>query len=309
MSNDWLYPLSSKTEHWFECKGERTHDTSPSSFERMIHVGGADDEWMISKNFRNVAIGDRIWPYYGTGDKDFGIAGLATISKVFERDSGDWRLRLHWDLKTTKHLLKSPYPAKKVRTHIPWPLYSVVRMPDALAKDLVGHVGAIANSSSSPTVPVYGGGHIGTITYKLPQHKTARLRHDAIVRPLMIRLESVGWKTVGFDLGLGSKKVDLAVTRKNHVLLIEVKTFSGPSIGPVRDAFAQLHEYRWLNSRTKQAHRMVKLWAVFESEPKPEEVQFLEAARITVSWVVERLGRFAHGPRSINTIQALKVEA
>jgi hypothetical protein len=190
---------------------------------------------------------------------------------------------------------------------VPWPFYSVVHVPVALAKELAGHVGVIP--SSNPKDPVYGGGYVGTIIYKLPKHRTVRLRHDAIVRPLMIRLKSVGWKAVEFDLGRGAKKVDLAVARKKQVILIEVKTSTGPSIGSVRDAFAQLHEYRWLNSRTTQPHEKLQLWAVFESEPKPEEVQFLEDHNIIVTWVIRRLGRFAHGQRSIGIMRSIKVEA
>jgi hypothetical protein len=94
MTNDWLYPLSSKTEHWFELKSERIDDTGPNNFEKMIRAGAPDDKWGIRRNFRNVSVGDRIWPYYGTGNKDLGIAGLATILEVIKQSAGNWLLHL-----------------------------------------------------------------------------------------------------------------------------------------------------------------------------------------------------------------------
>lgn len=63
MPSDWLYPLSSKSNYWFETAQGRTVDTGPASFEEMILNGSVDDEWGAAKCWRQMVPGDRMWVY------------------------------------------------------------------------------------------------------------------------------------------------------------------------------------------------------------------------------------------------------
>ena len=135
--SDWLYPLSSKSDHWFEdeegnriwCEddaGNRISDTGIECFKEMLRLGSTDVNWFLSTNYRNVRKGDRVWIYYGTADSDIGIVGLATIRDIdHDEDSGEHGIHLRWNRRATRRLIATPVPAKEVRKFIPWPAATV----------------------------------------------------------------------------------------------------------------------------------------------------------------------------------------
>ena len=118
--SDWLYPLSRTSGRIFEDdEGNKLGDTSFGSFKKMMRSSVSDDWWYLSTNFLNVRIGDRVWIYYGTADRDVGITGLATIRDFRELDENRWPdIHLRWNRRATNRLIANPVPAKEVRKFI-----------------------------------------------------------------------------------------------------------------------------------------------------------------------------------------------
>ena len=111
----------------------------------------------------------------------------------------------------------------------------------------------------------------------------------------MNRLESSGWSAVKFDVG--SKKVDLAMGRGGKIILVEAKTFNESSSQAVRGAYAQLAEYAWKYCEINGASpKSILRWALFESQPTVDEIRFLEAHDVLVSWALKAKRRLIHGP-------------
>ena len=296
MASDWLYPLSSKSDYYFECKKGRTRDTGPASFQQMIQEGAVDDKWGAYKNWKNVKPKDRIWIYYGSADGNLGVVGLAAVRSVDEptKSSGRATIHMRWDQEATRKLLRNPFAAELVRQHIPRPQGSVWRVEDSLARQLLHHLKDRSTPSTTKDPKgKYATGQSSTISYTPPRKITLRRRHDSILLPLKIRLESDGWKEIAIDVR--PKRVDLAMSKGGKTVIVEAKTVSGQTIDEVRAAFSQLVEYGW---RAKRQMKSIKeqpvLWALFEKEPKPEEVEFLHDQSILVSWVSKSGRRVIH---------------
>ena len=55
----------------------------------MMKKPSKDNWWYLATNFRNVAIGDFIWCYYGVADGDLGVVGVAKVEDiVHDEDNG-----------------------------------------------------------------------------------------------------------------------------------------------------------------------------------------------------------------------------
>ena len=293
---DWLYPLSSKSGFWFELPNGGTRDTGPTSFARMIREGARDDKWGANKNWRNAQPKDRVWVYYGTSDGDLGIVALAEITEIKKprRPRGRATISLKWKLKITKRLQVRPFPALQVRKYIPRAQGAMYRVPERLAKELNKHTDG---QSAPPTPSNSSKPVITTIHWFPPKGKiTAVLRHDVLLESLKERLLSSGWKQS--PLNVDTKRVDLAVKKGSTTIIVEAKTIKHRSAQDVRDAFSQLSEYRWRSTRNQGYLKPVLLWALFEKEPKKDEVQFLEDHGLLVSWASRRHKRILHGPRT-----------
>jgi len=239
-----------------------------------------------------------MWVYYGTADGDLGIVGLASIIGVTPSDPPDGHavIKLAWNKPVTLRLLANPFPALAVRKHIPRPQGPAWRIGPALSQALLNHSkkGTSSSAAAKPTV-AYGAGFSSNIPYTPPKAFTVHRRHDALLRPMMNRLESSGWRAVKFDVG--SKKVDLAMGRGGKIILVEAKTFNESSSQAVRGAYAQLAEYAWKYCEINQASaKSILRWALFESPPTVDEIRFLEAHDVLVSWALKAKRRLIHGP-------------
>ena len=299
MPNDWLYPLSSLSSYKFKLKIGRTQNTGPASFQQMIKDGGVDDVWGAHKNWKNIQRDDRIFIYYGTADGDLGIVGLAYVEKVVppsESGSGA-AIRLRWDRADTQKMLKHPLPALEVRKHIPRPQGALWRIPTPLSRQIDMHLKQPTAAVQKPWKGKYATGVSSTISYVPPAVVTVSRRHDAILLPLKIRLESEGWVEAAVDVQ--SKRVDLAMKKGNATIIVEAKTVSGTTAIEVRSAFAQLVEYGWRTERRARSPRSKPLlWALFETQPKSEEIEFLEDQSILVSWVSKTNKRVIHSGKT-----------
>ena len=300
MASDWLYPLSSTSSYWFVRRnGRRTTDTGPASFEQMITEGAVDDEWGAFRNWKNLQKRDRIWVYYGQADGDIGIVGLGYVKSVTKPSEPRGRaiVKIIWNTSKTKQLLRHPFPASKIRKHIPRPLAAMWEVDSALARQLTEHIGRRTHESRDNVRTSYATGQSSTITYRRPKVITVHRRHDALLRPLLIRLQSSGWKEI--QVNVQNKRVDLAVKRRERTLIVEAKTVGSDTSQEVRAAFAQLAEYAWRLGQG-QGHRGQDplLWALFEKQPRYDEIRFLEHHSILVSWATPSGGRITHSLRT-----------
>jgi hypothetical protein len=300
MTTDWLYPLSSVSGYKFKRIGGLTFDTGPASFQQMIKDGAIDKEWGVHKNWKNLEVEDRIFVYYGTADGDLGIVGLAFVKKVVppSQPGSGGIIKLRWDRATTQKLLKHPLPAPQVRKHIPRPQGALWRIPTPLTRRIEKHLKMQPSATKQkPWKGKYATGVSSTISYVRPTTVTVWRRHDAILLPLKIRLESEGWVESRVDVQ--SKRVDLAMKKGGKTIIVEAKTVSKTTATEVRAAFAQLVEYGWRTERkARTAGSKPLLWALFEVEPTKEEIEFLEDQSIFVSWVSNRNKRIIHSEKT-----------
>jgi hypothetical protein len=89
-------------------------------------------------------------------------------------------------------------------------------------------------------------------------------------------------------------------------VLVEAKTVNGATGEPVRAAFAQLAEYQWrYEKRASPTRAKVVPWALFETQPNPDEIEFLEDHGVRVSWANSQLRRFSYGPATAATASVL----
>lgn len=126
------------------------------------------------------------------------------------------------------------------------------------------------------------------------------------INPLQTRLTTCGWHRIDFDVA--PMLVDLAMARRKRVLLIEFRTITCSTSKPVREAFAQLHEYRWRHRMLHPQDRWnVDLWAVFEKCPNDDDIGFLEDSGVLVSWVSREARRFLHGKDTREQLETLSI--
>ena len=125
--SDWLYPLSSVSGRWFkDATGFKYPDTSFDSFSKMMKKPSKDNWWYLATNFRNVAIADFIWCYYGVADGDLGVVGVAKVEDiVHDEDEGAHDILLNWQVSATRMLMANPVPATTIRKYINRPRSAV----------------------------------------------------------------------------------------------------------------------------------------------------------------------------------------
>jgi len=278
--------------------GKLSADTGPASFEQMIIDGAVDTEWGAYRNWRKLKKKDRIWVYYGHADGDIGVVGLGQVDYVKNpsKPRGRAIVGITWNIAKTNQLLRHPFPARLVRLNIPKPLAAVWEIGPTLARQLANHTGNPFDTASAETGSSYANGKTSTITYQRPKTVTVHRRHDAMLRPLMIRLQSSGWKEL--KVNIQNKRVDLAMGLGSQTLIVEAKTVKSNTSQEVRGAFAQLEEYAWRLRQGQSKKRRLLLWALFEKEPTTDEIHFLEDHSILVSWVTRRGKRLVHSSQS-----------
>jgi hypothetical protein len=308
MRNDlqhWLYPLSSTSGFWFVLPdGTTTPDTSPANFEKSVLQKDTDDFWTVASNYRRIRAGDRVWVYYGQVDGDLGVVGLATVRDVTEPEDGRADIELRWDKPGTRRLLVDPVPASEIRRYLrPRAAVANLTPHTALLKELLERAGRGSGRAARKPAPKATS---STITYSPPASVIVRRRHDALIDPVRTRLETSGWSVDPFDVN--PRRVDLAMRKGRHLLLMEFKTFNASPRAAVREAFAQLHEYRW---RYQRAHpnlrRTIHPWSIFERKPDDDDVAFLEAFDVLVSWADRSRRRMSHGDRTLPKLRSVGV--
>jgi hypothetical protein len=94
----------------------------------MVADGWSGGDWYVSANGKNVEPGDRIWMYYGQSDGDRGLVGVGTVNEGYVRRNGTWAIVFTIDRAGTKLLCEHPYPARKVREHLPFPRNAVMAL-------------------------------------------------------------------------------------------------------------------------------------------------------------------------------------
>lgn len=300
---DWVYPLSSRSGFWFELPdGSSTQDTSPANFEASVLRATSDDYWTISTNYRRVRPGDRVWVYYGHADGDLGVVGLARVRRTSPPADGRADLHLRWDKARTRRLILNPVPAPFVRQFI-WPRAAVagIHAHPKLVARLQRHAD-LAPAGPTTKAPATA----STITYTPPRRITVHRRHDALIGPVRTRLETCGWRIDPFVVR--PRRVDLAMAKGKRVLLIEFKTIGRSTFQAVRDAFAQLHEYRWRYRSLQPADgRDIDMWAVLERRPEDDDVRFLEDLGLLVSWASPAGRRLDHGVGTLRRLRRLSI--
>ena len=225
---------------------------------------------------------------------------LPEFKQVDPPQSGRADLHLKWDKQKTKRLILNPVPAPFVRQFV-WPRAAVANISghSALIRRLERHAMTSQSATSASKAPT-------TLTYTPPGSVTVHRRHDSLITPVRTRLETRGWAQTPFDVA--PRRVDLAMAKGSHILLAEFKTIGRSTYKPVREAFAQLHEYAWRRrALQKKDNRQVLLWAIFESKPQQDDVEFLEDADVLVSWANRSTTRIQHGKTSQRRLARLGV--
>lgn len=302
--SDWLYPLSSKSAFRFVMPdGSITNDTSPANFEASVLRASPDDQ-TVAQNYKQIRRGDRMWIYYGRADGDLGVVGLATVSGIDAPFGRRADVHLRWDKKRTRHLILDPLPASEVRKFV-WPRAAVANLSPhpGLIRRLERQSGAV---SGKTPVAQFAKAKGGTITYVPPAQITVHRRHDALIGPVATRLGTCGWHSIPFDVS--PMRADLAVAKKKCILLIEFKTIARFTFRPVREAFAQLHEYSWRHRMLHpQERRKIELWAVLERRPSDDDIRLLEDSGVLVSWASSKARRLIHGSQTTHRLARLSI--
>jgi len=126
--SDWLYPISESAGTWWEdSEWDVTASISLRNFRDLILPGLlGDSRWFISKNFRKVQVGDRVWIYLSGGTGVIGLARLAGVDHV----DGRWQVSLVFNKAASRRLCANPYPGAKVNQHLPYPRGTVTSLND-----------------------------------------------------------------------------------------------------------------------------------------------------------------------------------
>jgi hypothetical protein len=123
--NNYLYPLSSASGYaWVDPNGNAAPDTGYGYFVASISNRNADTEMFLRTSFRKVAVGDRLWLYYGKADLDVGIVGVAMVTRLTDAAtstypdcSADYHgVTIDVDYEATINLIRHPIRAEYLRT-------------------------------------------------------------------------------------------------------------------------------------------------------------------------------------------------
>jgi hypothetical protein len=126
--SDWLYPISSTAGTWWE-DDERDVQAAINlrNFRDLVLPGLlGESRWFITRNFRRVAVGDRVWIYLSGG---IGVIGLARLAGL-EFFDGRWQIHLDFAKAASRRLCLNPYQGAKVNRYVPYPRGTVTGLND-----------------------------------------------------------------------------------------------------------------------------------------------------------------------------------
>lgn len=282
MISKWLYPISKNSGRYFNLDDGTKLPVSVENYEKLLRSGRLteDDWWRIKQNYWKIQKGDEIYIY--TGDHNLGIIGYATIR---EKDDAGWSVQLRFDLNKCRVLLNQPVPARIVRQWIHFPRAAVCDLDPFQAK-LVRYLPWSSSYILRPILSVFKDLRLKpfrTVAVRTPTRRRHELAHDELLRPAVNVLKANGFK-------IGTKsfnrlQADAVGMRDNRVVILEAKSSAqGEGRDEARQAFGQLYEYRWLFRQSSDRRFKYCLWALFESRPDSNVVQFMEDHNIVVSW-------------------------
>jgi hypothetical protein len=128
MGGSWLYSIAARAEKVFDFEGKRQSiPVTVDTYSQLVESGKIvhDPFWHIKRNWKSVEIGDEVFIY--TGDKNLGIIGFATVDDSVSRD-GNWSIRMAFDLRKCRALLRNPVPATIVREWVHFPRGNVISL-------------------------------------------------------------------------------------------------------------------------------------------------------------------------------------
>jgi hypothetical protein len=134
MAGPWLYSIAAAAKKSFDFDGRRAAiPVNNKTYSKLVKSGRIVDDpwWNIRRNWNNVQVDDEVFIY--TGDEDKGIIGYAIVDEVKQR-SGEWSLRLRFDVPMCRALVRDPIPAPVVRRWIPFPRGNVLSLEDFAAE-------------------------------------------------------------------------------------------------------------------------------------------------------------------------------
>lgn len=297
----WLYPISSKSGHYFEdAKGKRV-PVSYESFRDFVFTQKVRDRrWGVHFNFEKVQKGDDLFIY--TGDEDRGIIACA---KIVGKDHKNRELIIHIDKPRTKKLLADPVPAPLIRRSIPFPRAAAIDLGPSMnnmQKLLPWRPEYQAKSRS-----ILSKLHLKPITKTFANIKGGRqrrlLKHDAVLGRVKAYL-----KANGFEVGtrsFGQVRLDAAGVRKSELVIVEAKMIKkGAGRLQAREGLGQLLEYSWFfREGDRKASRKHELWLAFSARPGHGVVRFLTSQDILVSWPSKHGLSFSRHPVFTTKIQ------
>lgn len=104
---NWIYPVNSKSGYVLQPGVRNNNMVSPENIWKMIRNNPyKPDAWYLSKGYRTMNPGDRIW-VYSAGDNQF-ICALGIVAQIEQYKDGDWYAILIWNLTATQALEKNP---------------------------------------------------------------------------------------------------------------------------------------------------------------------------------------------------------
>lgn len=133
----WLYPIAKATS--FPVRGhtsrEKTRETGAAGFAEMLEYDAGDDKWGISKNFRNVIVGDELVVYATktTTSPPLRI-GLGTVLEgPYEVETRAMPfVTIKWNVPICRRLASDPLDASWLSARLPATKPTVTRIPAQL---------------------------------------------------------------------------------------------------------------------------------------------------------------------------------
>jgi len=291
----WLYPISRKAGRFFDLRGGRIR-VSLDSFKDLVERGvlKEDRKWDVSQNYNSIQVGDEIYIY--TGDQDAGIIGFATVQGKNDKNR---YIDLKFDLDKCRKLIEQPVRARIVRRWIPFPRASVINL-QRFQVELSHYLPWHKDFYLKPTVSMFKDLHLKKPSQvKIsPRDYRRRFVHDTVLEPAADFLKSIGFMIRAKNFG--KLQVDFIGIRNNHMIIIEGKTNKlGQGREEARQAFGQLHEYRWFFKQKDKRKIKYSLWVAFQNRPDKQVVEFLEDSQFLVSWMNNDQVQFAGKSKTI----------
>jgi hypothetical protein len=278
--NSWLYPISSRSGHYFEDRQRHTISVSYEAFRDYVVPGIIkDDDWHVHSNFSLIQPDDEIFIY--TGDGDQGIIGYAT---VIAKEARNRSISFHLDQTKTSQLLLKRVPAPLVRPLIPQPRAALVNLKDGIAqirKLLPWH--STRRAKNSAALSKLNLKPVAHIFANMPGGKRKKwLRHDSVLAGVNVYLAALG-----FEIGTRSinrLRVDMVGVKGHEAVIVEAKMIkAGGGRLEARSGLGQLLEYSWLLGRSEKKPAHI-LWLAFSAVPETAVRDFLTSQNVLVSW-------------------------